>query len=210
MGIVKRLVAPEILDDLDADDPRAVRSRRDLRLVNWFMRGESWILSELDKIEGLQRVIELGAGDGSLAIAIKNHLPDVDVTCVDLIDRPRDLDKRVTWWQGDALLYGSYGKDTVIVANLFLHHLEASKLRQLAGEMNEVRAVVAAEPYRSSLSMLMSRCLYPFVNHVTRHDMAVSIRAGFRSGEVGCALGDQWKWSDSRGVFGGIRVTGKK
>jgi hypothetical protein len=207
---VKRLVAPEILDELDADDLRAVRSRRDLRLVNWFMRGEAWILDQLHQIEGLQRVVELGAGDGSLATAILNQLPNVDVTCVDLIDRPCDLDTRVTWWQGDVLHYESYDENTVVVANLFLHHLNPTELKQLGDQISEVRMVLAAEPYRSSLSMLMSRCLHPFVNDVTRHDMAVSIRAGFREGELGHSFGDDWKWSERRGMFGGIRIMGAK
>ena len=35
------------------------------------------------------------------------------------------------------------------------------------------------------MSLMMSRCLFPFVNDVTRHDMAVSIRAGFRQDELG-------------------------
>ncbi|MGB2402218.1 MAG: class I SAM-dependent methyltransferase [Akkermansiaceae bacterium] len=204
------MVAPEILDELDAEDLRAVRSRRDLRLVNWFMRGESWILDELHQIEGLQRVVELGAGDGSLATAILNQLPHVDVTCVDLIDRPSDLDPRVTWWQGDVLHYESYGQNTVVVANLFLHHLETAELKQLADKICEVRMVLAAEPYRSLISMLMSRCLYPFVNDVTRHDMPVSIRAGFRRGELDHSFGDRWKWSEHRGLFGGIRIMGTK
>ena len=32
--MMERVVVPEILDELEGTDPRAVRSRRDLRLVN--------------------------------------------------------------------------------------------------------------------------------------------------------------------------------
>ena len=206
MIIVKRLVAQEILDELDAADPRAVRSRRDLRLVNWFMRGESWIVSELRKIEGRERVVELGAGDGYLAAIVLEQLPGVEVVCVDLIDRPNDLDQRATWWRGDVLDYDGYGEDAVVVANLFLHHLGSAELKQLGGMMQGVRGVLAAEPYRAALSLMLGRCLYPFVNDVTRHDMAVSIRAGFRGGEIGHLLGNEWGWSEHKGVFGGIRA----
>jgi hypothetical protein len=59
---------------------------------------------------------------------------------------------------------------------------------------------------------MMSRCLLPFVNDVTRHDMVVSIRAGFRQDELGRELshelGGALTWSDQKGVFGGIRVRG--
>ena len=61
MVTVNRLVEPEILDELDPADKRAVRSRRDLRLVNWFMRGESWVVRELKKMQGVRRVVYLGA-----------------------------------------------------------------------------------------------------------------------------------------------------
>ena len=59
---------------------------------------------------------------------------------------------------------------------------------------------------------MMSRCLFPFVNDVTRHDMTVSIRAGFRQDELGRELnhelGGALTWSEQRGLFGGIRVRG--
>ena len=34
---MRRLIQPEILDELPADDPRAIQSRRDLQKVNAFM-----------------------------------------------------------------------------------------------------------------------------------------------------------------------------
>ncbi len=207
---MKRVVEAEILDELDAKDPRAIRSRRDLRLVNWFMRGESWILSELQKIDGLKRVVELGAGDGILAAEITEELPNVEVVCIDLIDRPRGLNQRVKWWQGDVLDYDGYGDDTVVIANLFLHHLSSSELKDLGVMMHQARGVLAAEPHRGALSMMMSRCLFPFVNDVTQHDMTVSIRAGFRNNEVAGLIGGKWQWSQHRGVFGGIRTMGVK
>ena len=212
MVIVNRLVAPEILDELDPADKRAVRSRRDLRLVNWFMRGESWIVRELKKMQGVRRVVDLGAGDGSLGAAIIEELPDLEVTCVDLVPRPADLDPRITWWSGDVFDYERYDETTVVVANLFLHHLVSSELQKLGAKIHGVRGVLAAEPYRGGVSLMMSRCLLPFVNDVTRHDMMVSIRAGFRQGELGRELSHELDgaltWSDQKGVFGAIRVRG--
>ena len=209
---MNRLVAPEILDELDPADKRAVRSRRDLRLVNWFMRGESWIVRELKKMQGVRRVVDLGAGDGSLGAAIIEELPDLEVTCVDLVPRPKNLDDRITWWSGDVFDYERYDETTVVVANLFLHHLVSSELQKLGAKIHGVRGVLAAEPYRGGVSLMMSRCLLPFVNDVTRHDMMVSIRAGFRQGELGRELSHELSgaltWSDQKGVFGAIRVRG--
>lgn len=208
MVFVNRLVLPEILDELDASDQRAVRSRRDLRLVNWFMRGENWILHELGKMSGVGRVVELGAGGGSLASSIIGQWPNLEMIGVDLMPRPEHLDDRVLWWQGDVFDYDAYDESTVVVTNLFLHHFEVLELSQLGNNMGGIRALLTAEPYRGAMSLLMGRCLFPFVNDVTRHDMAVSIRAGFRPGELAKMLDMNLDWSECRGVFGGIRLRG--
>ena len=205
---MNRLVAPEILDELHPADKRAVRSRQDLRLVNWFMRGEPWIVRELKKMQGVRRVVDLGAGDGSLGTAIIEALPDLEVTCVDLVARPKNLDHRINWRQGDVFDYEGYDNATVVVANLFLHHLVSSELQKLGGKIHRVRGVLAAEPYRGVMGLIMSRCLFPFVNNVTRHDMTVSIRAGFRHDELSHELGGELTWSEQRGLFGAIRVRG--
>jgi hypothetical protein len=45
---VKRLVQPEILDTLPPDDPRALRSRRDLRRVNAWMGNDAIMAQALN------------------------------------------------------------------------------------------------------------------------------------------------------------------
>ena len=60
---MERVVEPEILDELSGDDPRALRSRRDLRLINFLMGNERWILKQVRSADSM---VELGAGDGSL------------------------------------------------------------------------------------------------------------------------------------------------
>src|SRR5687767_2747548 len=65
-----RRVEPEWLDELPADDPRAVRSRRDLRLVNRIMGHASIIARALASCatSGSPRIAEIGAGDGTLML----------------------------------------------------------------------------------------------------------------------------------------------
>jgi hypothetical protein len=206
---MQRIVEPEILDTLSPEDPEAKRSRADLRFINRMMGGEAWILRELKKLAGVECVVELGAGEGCLASSIKAGLPDVRVVAVDLIGAPELLDDGVEWVQGNVLseVY-TVGPNTVVVANLFLHHLDNEELVLLGQRVRGAKAVLFAEPYRSGFALFWARLIYPFVGRVTRYDMLVSIRAGFRDGELEELLSAGFEWSDSVGVFGGIRSKG--
>jgi hypothetical protein len=65
------------------------------------------------------------------------------------------------------------------------------------------------EPDRSHIAAFLGKLLHPFVNHVTRHDMQVSIRAGFRSGEIAALLGldaSHWKIRETSTWRGARRV----
>jgi len=67
-----RRVVAELLDALPPDDPRAARSRRDLRVVNRIMGHAGTLAHALDTVATRQplRLVELGAGDGTLAEAL--------------------------------------------------------------------------------------------------------------------------------------------
>lgn len=196
---MKRVVEPELLDALEADDPRAVRSRRDLRLINGLMGNERWILSQC--LEG--GVVELGAGEGALTRKLAGRH---QVTGLDLQEGPAGLD--LPWVAGDLFeTLPSVGGDTV-VANLILHHFQDADLARLGQLLRGRRRLVVVEPWRSRLSLLEGGLLWPLVNGVTRHDMMASIRAGFRKGELPrlLKLGDDWQWREEVSLLGGIRV----
>src|SRR6185436_14465853 len=93
---MRRVVEPELLDDLPPADPRAVRSRADLRRLNFIM-GHAGILSRairrhLDDTDSRPlRLIDLGAGDGTLLLRIAHGLSALDLNVQGtLLDR-RDL-----------------------------------------------------------------------------------------------------------------------
>src|SRR5450631_3492226 len=87
---MQRRVEPELLDGLAIDDPRAQRSRSDLQRLNRAMATLSITLRALDRATvGLRplRMLELGAGDGSLMLRLARQRaarwPDVQVTLLD-------------------------------------------------------------------------------------------------------------------------------
>ena len=167
MALSSRSLEPEWLDELPAADPRAVRSRNDLRRVNVIAR-------HLGKA---RRVADLGGGDGSLMHAVERRLKrSLELTIVDRIDGLEVFE-----------FLAAPGKPLdAIVANLFLHHLTDPDLRRLFS-LAAARAplFVACEPRRSRLALAGSHLLgFIGCNDVTRHDAVISVRAGFSGSEL--------------------------
>ncbi len=186
----ERVVIPELLDHLPADDPEAARSRRDLRRINCLMGNERWIRNMVRKFpEAAGRgVVEIGAGDGALCGRLALDFPDAPVSAYDLAPPPLAAG-RVVWHQGDLFEMPPPPPGGVLVANLFLHHFEAPALTVLGNWMAGFEVLVFNEPDRARLPHGLGRVLHPFINRVTRHDMHVSIDAGFQHGELTAALG---------------------
>ncbi len=153
-----RRVLPELLDALPADDPRAIRSRRDLRLVNRIMGAKAALLWALDAagLAAPRRIVELGAGDGSMALRIARSRarawPGVALTLLDLnpvvssqtLTAIRELGWEVQVAAADALdwLTQPAAADSVVLANLFVHHFDGDRLTQLARRRRGPRAAV--------------------------------------------------------------------
>lgn len=196
--IEKRQVKPEWLDALPADDPLAQRSRRELRWINALMGNERWVLKQLDAhpAAALQGVLELGAGDGHLCRKISAQFPRSRVCGFDLIDRPSELPAAIEWQAGDITTIAAPRGFGVLVANLFLHHFTDEQLAWLTAWLPHVSLVIFNEPLRRRSSHFWGRCLHPLLSEVTRHDMHVSIDAGFVVGELSAlwpALTAQWQ-----------------
>lgn len=74
---MKRIVEPELLDELPSDDPLAVGARRDLCRVNAWMRNHTLMAGALrNQLNGQipKQLIELGAGDGNFLLQVAQQL----------------------------------------------------------------------------------------------------------------------------------------
>jgi hypothetical protein len=207
---MQRLIEPEILDRLPADDPEAIRSRRDLRGINFLMGNERWLAERIARLSSARKgVWEIGAGEGKLLQRLASRHPEIPLTGCDLAPRPVDLPERIVWRQGDVFDQLPAASGGVLVANLFLHHFDAPLLARFGSLLANFDALCLNEPHRSSLAMWQGRLLLPFVGPVTRHDMLVSIRAGFRLGELpehlGLTAGD-WRVREETTWRGALRV----
>jgi hypothetical protein len=212
-----RIVRPEILDSLAASHADAIASRRDLRLINAIMGNHRWISCELAKHSGEEaRIVEAGAGDGTLGRALRERFPHLDgrYTAIDLTPRPANWPEEFTWVQADlwspearALL----AKSTIFIANLVLHHFDNTALADLGKLLGSTRVLVLCEPARREIHVWQGRLLAPVarLNRVTRHDLHLSVRAGFRGDELPVALQlDRagWRWQTWSTWLGAYRV----
>lgn len=189
--MLTRTVIPELLDHLPPDDPAALRSRRDLRRINFLMGNERWILGAVGKFSEAARrgIVEIGAGDGLLAQQLVRSFSEAKLSCYDLAPAPGNLDSRIIWHRGDLFEMPPPQLGGVLIANLFLHHFEAAELAALGLWMQHCDVLIFNEPDRAQLPHVLGKLMHPFINHVTRHDMHVSITAGFSAGEIGHFLG---------------------
>jgi 2-polyprenyl-3-methyl-5-hydroxy-6-metoxy-1,4-benzoquinol methylase len=209
-----RQVQREWLDELPADDPRAIRSRRDLIRVNAWMLQPGIMARALSAHHGTnapRTMLDLGSGDGTfmlrVATALARQWRDVSVTMLDQQDvvsaatrRGFDgLGWRCTTITGDlfaVLEDGRLGEFDIITANLFLHHFtEAPLARLMAGIAPRTSLFVACEPRRAALPLLASRMLWVIgCNDVSRHDAVVSVQAGFNDHELSAIWPDPDRW----------------
>lgn len=210
-----RRVDPELLDALPPDDPRAVRSRSDLRRVNRLMGTQAVIGDALDALlrgSASARVVELGAGDGSLMLRLARQRakrwPKVKLGLLDMqpVVRAETLmGFRDIGWDADIIgadvfdwfAQSEPGDAPIIVANLFVHHFAGERLQALLnGIARRARAFVCCEPRRSQAALAGSRLLGLIgANDVTRHDAVVSVRAGFNGDDLSALWPDRAMWT---------------
>src|SRR5690242_11473898 len=212
-----RRVEPEWLDTLPVRDARAIRARRDLRRVNALMGNARIVAPALASLPRGARIAEIGAGGGELMLALaRTRLLRGAAFRVTLVDRAPCVEARtlaalhacgfetqaaradVFDWLADA------PPCDAIVANLFLHHFEPEALRRmLALAARRATLFVACEPRRSWGALAGARLLgLAGCNDVTRHDAVVSVRAGFRDGEIGALWPDGAEWTIEEGARG--------
>jgi hypothetical protein len=199
-----RKLTPELLDQLPHDDPGALRSRADLRRINFFMGNERWIASMIPA--GTRHITEIGAGDGHLLSHLACEFPQAEITAYDLAPRPAHLPSSVKWTQGDLFTQAPPAHGGTLIANLFLHHFTDPQLRDLGEWMCGFDTLLINEPLRARLPLLLGKLATPFVHPITRHDMRVSIEAGFQKGELPAALGLDLHIRESVSWRGSIRI----
>ena len=228
---MQRVVAAEALDSLAEDDALAMASRRDLRRVHRAMGTCGTLVRALHGLAASHRasaplrLLELGAGDGSLMLRVAGALgkrwPAVELT---LLDRQRLVSEATMaryaglGWKAtpcvmDALDWAAGAgplprgspapaaqalpRWDAIVCSLFLHHFEGAALAALlAAAAARGHCFFACEPRRARLALAGSHLIGAIgANAVTRADAVLSVHAGFQGGEISAL------WPGSRAAW---------
>lgn len=212
-----RDVQPELLDELSPTDPAASGSRADLRRLNVIMGNAAILAGAFDPRLMISlcagrplRVVELGAGDGTVLLSVARRWVGLGIQAeLTLVDR-HDLISPETIGAFGALGWTverrtvdvftwleqpSIAAD-VVFANLFLHHFRTEPLAHLMKRVSERTSCFAVcEPRRSVLALVASRLLGLIgCNRVTRHDAAVSVRAGFSKQDLSSLWSSRDGW----------------
>jgi hypothetical protein len=216
----RRRVEPELLDELPADDPRAIRSRRDLQRVNAWM-GNGRIVFRM--LRGLpssrlpKSVVEIGGGDGTFLLGLARQLGlEWQGVSARLIDRQRLVHAQTTArfqalkWQVHAVetdvfdWLANMEPADLILANLFLHHFPEERLVELFRLLaTKTTTLVACEPHRFAFPTLAGGCVVLIgCSAVTRHDAIASIRAGFVRQELSALWPKDPNWRLVEGKAG--------
>ena len=232
---MSRVVAAETLDHLSPDDPAARRSRRDLVRVHRVMGSRAIVsrgwqaLAPMQRAGAPLRILELGAGDGSLLLGVARSLaprwPPVQLCLLDRqnIVTPATLAGfAALGWSAQVLVDdvlawaarpdgaapgGPAPRWDLITTTLFLHHFDGDELGLLlAAAASCADRFFACEPSRSWLALAGSHLVGAIgANAVTREDAVLSVHAGFRGAEISARwpqAGGRWQLRESAaGLF---------
>jgi len=143
-----------------------------------------WLKRRLQELPASSTIVELGAGDGALAHSIPESAQATWIAC-DLAPRPEHWPESWQWHEGDLFTALPQISGTAALGNLILHHFSEAQLQTLGGFFTKYDRILFSEPLRLPRVLFLSRLMELLaINHVTRHDMRVSIRAGFRGKEL--------------------------
>jgi hypothetical protein len=215
---LSRRVEPEWLDTLPVDNPRAMRSRRDLRRVNAVML-QTGLMARALLAHGRRprTILDLGSGDGAFMLAVARRLasrwPDVTVTLLDrqnIVSHDTVTAFSALRWTANPVAADLFeflaqaAPVDIVTANLVLHHFDTARLGELlARAAQRADLVIACEPRRGHFGLFGSRMLWAIgCNDVTRHDAAASVRAGFNGNELSALWPGHEPWALREGTAG--------
>ena len=197
MDLDVRATDPEGLD-LGVEEEEALRSLADLRLVNRWLGNRGRMAAAVEAlVAGLPAptLLDVGAGSGDVAADLRRRTGGrlrvvlLDVKPLHLRMAPRDLGRVAA--DVRRLPFPPRSFD-VVTASLFAHHFDAPELPEVLAALFALcrRGLVVNDLERARVPYLFGRVMFPllFRSPVSVSDGLISIRRGFRPGEIRAAF----------------------
>jgi len=196
---LKKVSQPELMDDFSIQDERIDLALRELRLINYFLGGNTGSkCGVLKMISGLpnDKIYLLDAGSGSSDVLddLKKKHKSVQVISLDRNKRVCNFIKKNNNFKpmivcADAINLPFKKKSIDIIhASLFLHHFDNESLKNILRNFFEVakQGIVINDLRRSLLAFLGIKILTLIFSRseLVKSDAPTSVRKGFVKSEL--------------------------
>jgi hypothetical protein len=215
---LRRYVQAERLDTLEPNDPELAANLRDLERLGRLTGRDRFFRTRIREVQ-IERpnVVELGAAGGDLAASILGA-PEIEIGRYHLIERlvpPRELPANGTAHCIDLLDTDAWPTGDVLLASLILHQFEAMDLAAIGTRARRFAHIICSEPLRCRRAGHFLRALHAvrLVGDLTLDDGLISIRAGFRPGELPALLGldeTDWEIAETTTATGLLRLVARR
>jgi SAM-dependent methyltransferase len=215
----QRACGSEFLDFPDSDPDLTERSFGFMRFVN-HVGGGIRVVRRFLEIELSQapagetiRILDIGAGDCDIPLAIAKWASDrgrkVEFTCIDHNAKAIAMaqaklassdGRNIKLVEADAFSYQPTGQFDYAVGSMVFHHFTNDEIDRLIAHLRSFvrRALLINDLRRSVLNYLVCAILAAPADPQLRHDALLSVRRGFRPGELAKLLSKP----DSKAVVG--------
>lgn len=205
-----RATATEFLDRSDCDPELAAASYRFMETINCYFGGVRTVLRFLSaemagrKAGAPLRLLDIGSGSCDIPLALSRwaraHDIPLHITCLEVSDHAVDMalmqlgqggDRSVRLIQEDAFTHQPAEPYDCAVSSMCFHHFSNAQilalLQRLRGFVHN--SVLINDLRRSPLASLAAQLLLTGKPPEVRHDALLSIRRGFKVGELEHLLG---------------------
>ena len=205
MMLDRRATEPELLDRRDLDAPQVAQSLRLCATVNRFLGGTRVVRKFLEAefrrapTNRPLRVLDIGAGDGSIPLAVnrwaRGRGRNVEWVCLERSPHAARLarqaaaaanDLRIQVIEEDILDHQPDEPYDCAIGSMFFHHLTDEGILALLERLRTFvsQSVLVNDLERCGACYRGFAAISRFLAPAVRHDALLSIRRGFRPGEL--------------------------
>lgn len=202
MSLQRRAQTSELMDEPTLSTDEMGSTLKEVDAINRYLGGwatSEWLLRPFLRTTKLPSILDVGAGSGATARALQSHwgrrgwttrwtLVDLHPSVCRVAGKePRGFVSGVVRADARHLPFPDRTFD-VAHASLFLHHLGDQEISQVIREMTRVsrHGLVINDLERHGVALAAIRLITGMFsrNRCVRHDAPVSVRRGFRKGEI--------------------------